>query len=562
MATFHEISREVAKRFLHTVVVVDDKAFPKEVKEPHTLDDIKGPGDAFGEATTSDELPTEASTQPEKKPDAGSGPDPERLDARTLMATFAKEGLICAVIEPAPNEDEQTTLGQAGEAAKRADVVVLDWDIHNDQGKRTRQIISEILCKDGENPDRLRLIVIYTGTVVFSSILSQVREELKERQLDVSENGQALVAENGAWKVCLLRKRDELRKNVPSGQIEEASVYELPERIRIEFAQMTEGLVPNVALQSLATLRENTHTLLGHLNKGLDPAYVAHRMLLPTPEDAEHHAVELIIGELGALLHAFEVGNAAGPDALRAWLGLQEKYRMKIAKKDEELSTETMAKWVVNGDRPDSISPNKWDDFEKKELHKEATKALAGGDEEKGRKADHELAIATSLARHYGQRSGQAAPRLALGTIIKRSASNASDEVYLVCLQPRCDCVRISKEGRAFIFLQCTQSDKPDKAFHFVVRDPEKAASVYLHVKIKVPEVKMIHFGPRESSHSVIRALTKDGRHEFHDREMIIYSRVGQLKDGQAQRLANQFAAELARVGLNEYEWLRRSAPK
>jgi hypothetical protein len=38
------------------------------------------------------------------------------------------------------------------------------------------------------------------------------------------------------------------------------------------------------------------------------------------------------------------------------------------------------------------------------------------------------------------------------------------------------------------------------------------------------------------------------------------YKWIGDLRFEQAQRIANKYAAELSRVGLNESEWLRRWA--
>lgn len=584
--SFQEISQNIAKRFLHTVVLVDDKAFNKPKEGEAESFDVTEPGAGLTDTTDANKDGSPAApsktAQSESKPDADknsstsalsetvqseSKSDPEQLDARSLIALFAKEGLICAVIEPQKSETNEAMLEQAGRAANRADVVVLDWDIHKDNGASTRKIIAKILNKDDKNPDRLRLIIIYTGAPIVESILADVRKSVPAGQHELLDNDTRLVAANGSWRICLVRKPDSTRKHVASSKSEgvpagelplEVPVQELPNVICREFARMTEGLVRNVALASLATLRDNTHTLLGHLTKDLDPAFVAHRTLLANPIDAEHHAVELIIGELGSMLHSFDVGTtAAGPDALNAWLRLRPEYQI-AARPGKPLSAEEMIQIVIDGKFGQGVSKGQWE--------RDSTTVLAGNDE-LAQKANHGLAIATSLSRKYTATSNQKkASKLTLGTILKRIEVISDQTEYLLCLQPRCDCVRIDpkkekdKNGRDFIFVSCARAGDEKQKFHIVipVRDGDKFMTVPLEIDMSKPVV--LRFSPGEADRGVICTRMEDGQELFVATDKTKYEWIGQLKEAQAQRFANDFAMKLSRVGLNEHEWLRRAA--
>jgi hypothetical protein len=60
-----------------------------------------------------------------------------------------------------------------------------------------------------------------------------------------------------------------------------------------------------------------------------------------------------------------------------------------------------------------------------------------------------------------------------------------------------------------------------------------------------------------------VRAKKTDGNNwEFTDSEARKYRWLGDLREMLAQRFAARFAARLARLGLEESEWQRRSSPR
>ena len=72
----------------------------------------------------------------------------------------------------------------------------------------------------------------------------------------------------------------------------------------------------------------------------------------------------------------------------------------------------------------------------------------------------------------------------------------------------------------------------------------------------------MIRFAPaRPSDKQVLARRVKSGRFFKASGTTSKYRWVADLKPEHAQRVANEYAYELSRVGLTESEWLRRWMP-
>lgn len=65
-------------------------------------------------------------------------------------------------------------------AARRADIMVLDWSIDRDEGTTTAEIIKQILSADNEEERRLRLIAIYTSRLETELILDRLQEVIDQ----------------------------------------------------------------------------------------------------------------------------------------------------------------------------------------------------------------------------------------------------------------------------------------------------------------------------------------------------------------------------------------------
>lgn len=542
--TFTELSQEVAEKFLHTVVFVDDQAEfikpdrPKELEKP-------GRGGGKGKDTQKD----------------GNGQDAHKLDAKKVIDAFAWKGMVCSVLKPDKGENP---MGIAIEAAEKADVLILDWRIYDDDGDKAMKIIGNIITSDlSENP-RLRLIIIYTAENIV-----EISKKIGEKHCgNFNKRDGGFAFSQGHLRIVIFAKEG---VGVPPDiGARVLSIDELSKQVSVEFAKITAGLVSNVALESLAVLRDNTHLIMGRLGPEMDPPYLGHRVLLPNPDDAMYHAVDIVASEFHSLLHDYEVGKKADIEAVRAWLYLKEqKYgisNLRIGTGNESVESEKLCDWVKNGFKgskwldeyvkrkhsninEDNI-PNKKEDIERK-VYKTITETFCAEGVD-ATELDHRFAMFTSLKNRYGR--SERRPILTLGTILKSESTE-----FWLCIQPRCDSVRIEKKRKFFfLFLKVVGGNEK---FDLILEDEEnKFKKLKIHYKIY--DSTHFEFSSDGSDEQVIRAKAENGDFVFYtaDETRSKFKWISELKTEHAQRIANDFAAKLSRVGLDESEWLRRGA--
>jgi hypothetical protein len=407
--TFTELSQEVAEKFLHTIVFVDDQA---EFIKPDRPKELEKPGRVGGkEKDTTQERSNEQNTH--------------KLDAKKVIDVFASRGMVCSVLKP---DKEDELLGLATKAAERADVLILDWQIHNDDGDKAMEIIGKIIASDSTEDQRLRLIIIYTAENIVK--ISNKIQERYSGNFEIVDKDFAF--SRGHLRIAIFAKegvdvREEDRNRV-------LSIDELSKQVSVEFAKITAGLVSNVALESLAVLRDNTHRIMGRLGAEMDPPYLTHRALLPNPGDAMNHAIDIIASEFRALLDTYEVGEKANLRTIEAWIDMKSgegaSFKVEVVNDIKPVDPAYIHEWQRVGiEKSDwwskeNISETKKDKF-LKYGHKKLTQTFCA----KGADAtelDHRFAILTSLKNRYGRSEHR--PILTLGTIIKSGTVQKSSD--------------------------------------------------------------------------------------------------------------------------------------
>ena len=145
-------------------------------------------------------------------------------------------------------------------------------------------------------------------------------------------------------------------------------------------------------------------------------------------------------------------------------------------------------------------------------------------------------------------------PVLTLGSVLRLTQEGGTR--YFLSLQPLCDTVRI-KEARFFPFVELKVKDRYNSDFWLVVCDGANR----LHVGIdgKAGSRHYDKFNPTNES-GIIRATAETNSKAFLFKSVDgnIYEWVGDIDRSKAQKASNDLSAALARVGLDEYEWLRR----
>ena len=526
MSDFRQRCVEIAKRFLQTVVVVDDEAQIDTSPQPHGH--IRTPGRDTSPPTGSSRAETAQNRD-------------HSLDAQIIVDSFAEHGMICSVIVPRPNTEPSTL------TMKRADMVVLDWQLNNDNGEKALSTLKEIL-KDTD--EQLRLIAVYTGEEDISRIGQTVKDEMQGFGYAFdSENGDNVVLFHQHCRIVIYAKSNTpLRQEIQNRAIAESDIAE---RLIDDFADMTEGLLPNIALMSLAAVRENAHKVLDKFHAGLDPAFLAHRACLDSPADSQQHMVSLLASELHAIMDdAVETNNPADIGSIADWLASAPNGRDRNYSfgSDKTLSFNEVLTVLREGLEHESSA-----------LKKSHFRFLSSGFSRTAI-ADEELDRRLAWMMNFRTVFGAPLPKLHLGTVLRRHDETGNAKFFL-CVRPRCDSVRLrEREKVSFLFLPLLFEEKD--IIQLVLRTDENTHKRFgVGTKSSYASQWLLAtFKPEDGEGAVIAKQDQTSkRFFFTDEDGKEFDWLGELKAEFAQRIAQHFTSVLSRVAVNNSEWLRRS---
>lgn len=563
---FFQRSIKVVNRFLQTAVVIDDRAFDQvqAVREP-PVSRLSSPPTP---STLDPRVPVVLTPDSYERLDFLPDPSPHGLDAKVVMDSFAQLGIVCSVLKRRVEEDPSLPGNATHKLFLVADILVVDWQVHHEDGGDSYQETLDFLKKIVEEgfldtPRQLRLIIVYTGTQDLLGVSEEIHSCLS--QIDgiapVPDGDFAFQA--GAMRIVVLGKPN--NKRVINQRCQQVSSdSELSHRAMQEFAVMTAGLVSNVALDSLARVRRATHGILARFGPHLDAAYLAHRSLLDPPQEGNDHLVPLIVSELEAILEdQVPIStDLLSDETISQWLDTRSNH-LSLLPGSSLITTEAAARTAIKEictrgvlKHHEFSIPGEPSLIKKFARNEEAsnlvklTKMIAAEDAEN---ANEDLEILMSFRPQYGD----APPMLTLGTLVSSLEDN-QESAYWLCLQPVCDCfLRSGLQQRAFPFLGV---EKLNGKFNLVAKIDN--SFVRLWCDPKPYKITMFEFksnsalnsveGQRENGNFLFHSLTPQKRFRW----------VAQLKSPQAQRIVQQLASFAARIGLTESEWLRRNGKK
>lgn len=543
---FFERSKRIAEDFLQTTIVVDDQAYFEPAPESTVSSastNLEDPPRRKSDISSDEDELAESDEPLLQVPEATGS---HRLNAQEVINSFAQKRIVCSVIKPTKNDTNWITTVER--LAASADIIVVDWELHKDNGEKALDILEQIIKSAIEFPAQLRLFAIYTGDPRIAQIADKVKTTLEERlQVNIEEQDKGFSLTFDSTRIIILAKPD--TSHLPQQHEDrKVSFDNLAERVTSEFAVMTAGLVSNVAIKSLALVRKNTYKILNRFSIHLDAPYLTHRALQVNPEDAEEFLAALIAEELLTILEEGNVGSEANLDSIKDWLSSSggSEFVLPLEKKPKTLSQDQVFDLL-------SIGIDAWDQAsnkQKKNPHKLPLTEMFRFRALDSQDLDEKFGLVTTLRSSYEKRE----PRLMFGTIVQ----NVTDSGYWVCLQPRCDCVRIESD-RAFPFLPLVIS-KGNQKFNLVLEEEEK--HIRLRLNDKPYDLSLITFTPHPEGNGMIVAKYENSTYCFTDTNETKYKWIGELRPEHAQRVANEFATNLSRVGLDESEWLRLWATK
>lgn len=570
---FFRISKAITEEFLQTVVIVDDLVGYEErpQEKPIPLQSPKTRPGARIEGTEISTTTIESSEyeRPAQPSDAdGTSRDDQSilvvpavettassenqtknahyLNAKKVIDSFAEKGIVCSILRPT-KEERDTLPGKLAKLASCADIVIIDWELHQDNGETAKQILKGIAKSSLGHPAQLRLIMFYTGSQEIAGISTEIKTCLTEiLHADIKAEDDGFTVKLEPNRIVVYAKPE---TKVPEQYKSRIVSFEaLAECVTEQFTKMTAGLVSNVAIASLAKIRQNTHKILSRFSSDLDAPYLTHRALLHNPDEAENHLIRLVAEELQAILEQVEVGNKANSEAIETWLN-EKALRLQLSK-DVSFTEEEVSSLFRNG--LEECQNQRLTKTKKENGHKLELTKMFQPDFPYPQCLDEKFAFLTTTRFSYTK----PAPKLTLGTILKQESSDAPS--YWVCIHPRCDCVRLESET-AFLFLPLRPQTDRNKKFNLIIE--EDSQYVRLLLEKEPANLRLIRFLPNPTRKRVV-SEPQGEFHYFPDTMRCKYKWMGELRPEHAQRISNEFAAKLSRVGVDESEWLRLWATK
>lgn len=510
--TFNEITREVVDYFLQNIVFVDDNAYQTVEK-----------ANAF--------------------------------NAHEISSIFAQKGKLCTIFAPTSEEDLQN----CSSLFAKSDVVVLDWyldlkkeqligneeedaDSEEPRGFYTTKLINNIIEDAGDK--KLKLIIVYTGETDLIGITESLYKEITMND-KFDKNDCRISSSNVSILICAKYKDDNQFKHNCELKNKIVKYENLPDFITEEFSNFIGGLLPNFALSAIAAIRRNTSNILGVFSKDIDPAFLGDYVSIPDSNDA----VSMLPKIFGtAVANLIETSDVDFDGWIKAWIDekIKEDNQITIGKKRFTVNADNLKAFVTPnetfGNKLNTIYNANVDvenlnqvDFYKKE----ASSLFDNGDT---KYSNYKWA---KLVQHSNLFSSPKNHKLTAGTVIKYK----DEDRFLICIQQRCDSVRIDKEeARSFLFLPLQQNGKGEAV---VVEE-----NTHLIVDNKSYSIELHKFKPIGTDVQIL-AKPQNDQYVFTDIENKQYIWVAELKGMFAQHIVSNYASQLSRVGIDNSEWIR-----
>lgn len=539
----------VVREFAQTMIVIDDEASQQEFE-------IK-------------EMPVAGLEKPDRRMAKTAGARQEAvakkdakhaLDAKTLIDSAMELGLVCSVLRPTKGENVRARVRKA---AERVDIVCLDWEIYDDNGETAKTLIKDIVASDEGRSGRLRLIGIYTGDRdrqnILNEILNSFSENDRERLGIKKHGGEGIISASGLRIVYLFKAHGtQLNEDQMQWQVSET---DLPNRLLEEFANLSQGLLSNVALATIASIRGVAHHVVGKFGADMDGPYFHHRATIPMPNDAEHYAVNIVLSELKGIAAADLVGRRfAGPTAIanriRDIAGENETltfvYENEGKEEHTEISVENVIELVVDGYDQAGFGEKPT----RKKFSQFAT-SLFGSDVKAAKASMNKFAALTEIRRHPGDYAGKSdehSPLLGLGSIVQDK-----NKKYWICLQASCDSVRLEKD-RAFLFAPLTESGAKPEHVVPVQQTSGRIEYVALELENMAYANTMSVVFPPDPEIKAVKAIKIKGKHGvfFESVDEMWFLWIADLKHRRSLRIAQRLGQQMGRLGFDEFEPYRR----
>ena len=540
--TVKSYSQRAAEAFIQTAVFVDDRLYQGRSQTSGQARKVAAPKvrkRAIKSAEKAIEqnavlLPDEGDTTP---------------DAYDIVNSFAKKQIVCSLYQP-KRDASVSNRSDVFPLCRAADIVIVDWDLYGDRGKRAIQLINGLVAQAVHDvPEQLRLILVYTQEFNLFSIADQLYQDISqsiegEFAPQTEDGGLAFHTANS--RVVVLGKPGRTRTNVDEKfVVDETDLADVAVR---EFSRLASGLLHAASLLGLAKIRENSRKILSKFNRELDSAFLTHHALSLPEEDASTHIIPLLVSEIEAVLEDALERPLMPKNLLKDWCNRAWEPGDHVSEfLNDGQDAKVMGESVLLKGFEETRKAG-YNKLPKISNNANIRKAASLFSSSKDDRSDHKLSHLMTSRTFYGR-----VPRvLILGTVVFQRY----EERYLLCLQPVCDSVRLEAE-RGFLFVELKQDEGvgKGKATHVVVRSNSEILELVFQPKSF--SCSVIKFKPTLGRKQVVGKDGEDSAIIFQDTAGNEYEWIDQLKPAFAQRAVSMLASDLSRVGLTESEWLR-----
>ncbi|MCH6256999.1 response regulator receiver domain [Puniceicoccaceae bacterium K14] len=442
---------------------------------------------------------------------------------RELMESFAHMGITCALYEPREGYETGPT-SDLFRLCERADVVILDWDVHDDDGDSASDLLTELIEKSQNDiPHQVRLCVIYTLRPRLHAILDSLLSKLETRGCIVTVIEGKLKLISGSTRISIFGKPQAAGRS-PAESAYEVKESDLAKQIVAEFSEMHNGLLPGYTLHGLASIRRNSKRILDRFHANLDGAFLFHRHLVEYSEEAFDQLPELLSDEIRAVV---------------------EDERISISK-TKLLAADTLRKGHIEPSDKDLI-----EQLNNNTKPKNAVKKLKSA--ENVPTGHLNLAALFSSRTQYTSASRQ----LRFGTVVKHRIKRSRSFNYAICLVPDCDSLRLKGPQVEFPFWTLDDEKfKNGPNRNGVILEIEKEMHVILSASGKAGEKLWTESFDIDKNTKTVVAHKNNKTYKYSGCVKTV-EWIGQLKPLHAHRIARSITQGLSRVGVSEAEWVR-----
>lgn len=501
------------KNFVSTVLLIDDQLSYSE-PEPPSLGNMTVQIPVQGESllTQTDNNGLPASKLPE-------GDVKRTVYVTELIKYFSKEELLVTPINPKKIDSRTKTdcVETLLKLAEKADAIILDWDMSvkfEDGSNFTDNELPIQLINKLSADNKYRLVIIYTADT----------EETVKQTLSVSDN----------IEVQVYGKSNTTGNNIKTYE-------ELAVQVNNDFLSKKRGLLGAALLTSLTSLRKSTYLMLNSLKSDYDEALLYHRALLDKPDKITDFCKDIINDEIISHIDDVSTMSFFSREAFKDFIN--ETGKTIIVKEKPGDGEQNLPENYV-----DALLDKGYKSF----FPDESQALIANGDMLNLLIHDSKDEIMKSFSYYSTTLFPDAKPKLKLGCVVEYN------ENFFLCIQPPCDSERIkslSATGKCpqpqnFLFLKL---EKKEKKVSFYV----KKNSVFQGVRLRYKCVETFPFAGDKNGFVSMNEYNDFVTYSPSSENQISLHYLCCLKPMFAQKIANEFAANISRVGIDQFEWLR-----